>query len=116
MRRILVEPARRRKSEKHGGHLVRVELSDRVLLAQSDPKEIRARNDALDALARDEPEAVELVQLRVFADFSVKEAGKLLGMSQATAYRHWTYGRAWLNTQLAQDADSEENQKNSQNT
>ncbi|MCR9293958.1 MAG: ECF-type sigma factor [bacterium] len=108
MRRILVERARRRKAEKHGGHLVRVELSDRNLLSRSDPNEILALNDALDALATSEPEAAELVKLRIFADFSVDEAGKLLGMSRATAYRHWTYARAWLKTQLAREAASSE--------
>ena len=111
MRRILVERARRRKAEKHGGHLARVELSDRDLLSRSDPEEILALNDALDVLARDEAEAAELVKLRIFADFSVEEAGKLLGISRATAYRNWTYARAWLKTQLARDAASGEGGK-----
>ena len=103
MRRILVERARHRKAEKHGGHMARVELSDRDLLSRSDPDEILALNDALDVLARDEPEASELVKLRIFADFSVEDAGKMLGLSRATAYRHWTYARAWLKTQLTND-------------
>ena len=111
MRRILVERARRRKAEKHGGGMARVELSDRDLLSRSDPEEILALNDALDILAQDEPEAAELVKLRIFADFSVEEAGKLLGMSRATAYRHWTYARAWLKTQLVRDTDSGEDGK-----
>lgn len=103
MRRILVDRARRRKAEKHGGRMARVELSGCDLLSRSDPEEILAFNDALDVLARDEPEAAELVKLRIFADFSVEEAGKLLGMSRATAYRQWTYARAWLKSKLASD-------------
>ena len=103
MRRILVERARRRKAEKHGGNLARVELSDRDLLSRTDPEEILALDDALDVLANVEADAAELVKLRIFADFSVEEAGKLLGMSRATAYRHWTYARAWLKTQMAND-------------
>ncbi len=114
MRRILVERARRRKAEKYGGGMARVELTDRDLLSRSDPEEILALNDALDVLAQDESEAAELVKLRIFADFSVEEAGKLLGMSRATAYRHWTYARAWLKTQLARDADSGEDGKKSE--
>jgi RNA polymerase sigma factor (TIGR02999 family) len=114
MRRILVERARRRKAEKHGGQMARVELSDRDLLSRSDPEEILALNDALDVLARDESEAAELVKLRIFADFSVEDAGKLLGMSRATAYRHWTYARAWLKTRLAREADSGEDGKKSE--
>ena len=51
------------------------------------------------------------MKLRIFADFSVEEAGKLLGMSRATAYRHWTYARAWLKTQMSSDdaADADGN-------
>ena len=100
MRRILVERARRRKTEKHGGKFDRVELSSRDVLSRSGPDEIIALDDALATLARDEPEAAELVKLRIFADFSVEEAGELLGMSRATAYRHWTYARAWLKNQM----------------
>ncbi len=64
-------------------------------------------NDALDVLASDE---AELAKLRIFADFSVEEAGKLLYMSRATAYPHWTYRRAWLKTQLAKYSTSGENE------
>ncbi len=101
MRRILVERARRRRAAKHGGHLDRVALSDRDLLTHNSPEEILALDDALSVLAADEPEAAELVKLRIFADFSVEQAGKLLGMSRATAYRHWTYARAWLKNEMA---------------
>ncbi len=107
MRRILVERARRRKAEKYGGKLDRVELSDRDLLTRDDPDEILALDDALAVLAQDEPAAAELVKLRIFADFSVEEAGKLLGLSRATAYRHWTYARAWLKTQMGSDDQAE---------
>jgi RNA polymerase sigma factor (TIGR02999 family) len=110
MRRILVERARRKKAEKHGGKLDRVELSERDLLTRADPHEILALDDALDILGRDEPEAAELVKLRIFADFSVEEAGKLLGMPRATAYRHWTYARAWLKKQMC-DSDSKRSTK-----
>ncbi|MGI9471471.1 MAG: ECF-type sigma factor [Rubripirellula sp.] len=67
----------------------------------------------MDVLARDESEAAELVKLRIFAGFSVEEAGKLLGMSRATAYRHWTYARAWLKTQLSHDSGSSEDEQKS---
>lgn len=108
MRRILVERARRRKAEKYGGRLDRVELGDRDLLSRNSPEEIISLDDALSVLSEREPEASELVKLRIFADFSVEEAGRLLGMSRATAYRHWTYARAWLKNQMsASDAPGE---------
>ncbi len=107
MRRILVERARQRKAEKFGGKLVRVELSAADLRIHQDPAEILALDDALDQLARDEPEAAELVKLRIFADFSVEEAGQLLGLSRATAYRHWTYARARLKVAMADRGEPE---------
>ncbi len=108
MRRILVERARQKKAEKHGGRLARVELSHADLFVHQDPLEILALDDALESLAKEEPDAAELVKLRIFADFSVEEAGQLLGMSRATAYRHWTYARAWLKSNMAK-ADSRQN-------
>ena len=62
---------RRRKAEKYGGKLARVELSSRDVLSRNCPDEIIALNDALTVLAESEPEAVELAKLRIFADFSV---------------------------------------------
>ena len=77
MRRILIERARRKKAEKHGGHLDRVELSKSDLLSRTTPDELLALDDAISVLAADEPEAADLVKLRLFAGFSV---GALLGM------------------------------------
>lgn len=84
-----------------GGKLVRVELTEADLLVHNNSDEILALDDALELLAKEEAEAAELVKLRIFADFSVDEAGKLLGMSRATAYRHWAYARAWLKTRIS---------------
>ncbi|TWU28785.1 ECF-type sigma factor [Novipirellula artificiosorum] len=96
MRRIMVERARHRKAAKHGGEFERVEFSESDLLDAHAPEKILELNDAIDALAAEDAEAAELVKLRVFADFSVDEAGKMLGFSRTTAYRHWSYARAWL--------------------
>jgi RNA polymerase sigma factor (TIGR02999 family) len=116
MRRILVERARRRKAEKHGGKLERVELSNRDLLVRNSPDEILALNDALEVLAQNEAEGAELVKLRIFADFSIEDAGKLLGMSRATAYRHWNYARAWLKNRIAGSENEGENRKKLRNS
>ena len=105
MRRILVERARRKKSQKHGGDWTRVELSERHPIACTTPDQLVAIDDAIERLAVDEPEATELTKLRLFAGLSVEQAGELLGMSRATAYRHWSYARAWLKTQMT-DGDS----------
>ena len=111
MRRILVERARRRKAEKHGGRFDRVELTESDLLSRRDPDEVLMLDDAIDGLAKEDPEAAELVKLRVFADFSVEDAGKLLGMSRATAYRQWTYARAWLKDVMSPADEVNDDQK-----
>ncbi len=103
MRRILVERARRRKAEKHGGGMDRVELCDGDLLDRNDPDQILVLSDSLELLAAEDPQAAELAKLRVFADFSVEEAGQMLGLSRASAYRGWTFARAWLKDRMLQD-------------
>ncbi len=106
MRRILVERARRRKALRHGGGLQKVELSEGDLLSRRTPEEIFLLNDAIDALTKEEPTGAQLVKLRIFAGFSVEDAGNLLGMSRATAYRHWIYARAWLKDLMSSEDSS----------
>ena len=102
MRRILIENARRRKSEKHGGDRCRIELSDAVDNKISRDEELLILDDALSVLARDDAPAADVAKLRLFAGLSVEEAGEALGISRATAFRHWTYARAWLQAELSQ--------------
>jgi RNA polymerase sigma factor (TIGR02999 family) len=96
MRRILIESARRKQSHKLGGfqHRLSLEEADVLVLPQSD--RLLAIDDALDRLAAEEPKLAELVKLRIFAGLSVAEAAKALGVSRTTAFRYWTYARAWL--------------------
>jgi RNA polymerase sigma factor (TIGR02999 family) len=101
MRRLLVERARRQKSRKRGGDWVQVQFSDQDLISVGMPDQIVAIDEALEHLAEEEPEGMELVKLVVFGGFSVEEAGRVLEMSRATAYRHWSYARAWLKTHVA---------------
>jgi RNA polymerase sigma factor (TIGR02999 family) len=106
MRRLLVERARRQRSQKHGGTWTRVELSDHDLISSGTPDQIVAIDEAMERLAQEEPEGTELVKLVVFGGFSVEEAGRLLDMSRASAYRHWSYARAWLRTHIAGQGES----------
>jgi len=94
MRRILVDAARRKRTEKHGGHRHRVELTD--VPAEIVDEHLLALDDALIRLAAEDPVAARLVELRHFAALSIEDAAAALGLSRATAYRHWTYARAWL--------------------
>jgi RNA polymerase sigma factor (TIGR02999 family) len=100
MRRILVENARRKKRLRHGGGRCRVELAADDVAAPETPEELLALDEALTRLAGEDPAAAQVVNLHFFAGLSLEEAAEVLGISRATAYRHWTYARAWLRCAL----------------
>jgi RNA polymerase sigma factor (TIGR02999 family) len=107
MRQILVDRARKKLSLKHGGEAVRLELESDEVAALAAPEEIVSVHDALDGLAAEDPLAAELVKLRYFAGFSMEEAAEILHLSRATAYRLWTYARAWLRASLSSRHETE---------
>jgi RNA polymerase sigma factor (TIGR02999 family) len=100
MRRILIDRARKKRATKRGGGRKKLNIDAIDLATQATPDQLLAVNDALAKLARDDPATARLVELRYFAGLTVAEAGKALGMSTATAYRHWKYARAWLHNEL----------------
>ena len=108
MRRILIENARRKQSEKHGGALRRLNLDLVDALPGAAPDDVLALDEALEHLTRQDPKAAQLVKLHCFAGLTVEQAGKALELSRTNAYRLWTFARAWLYSQLRarQAADS----------
>src|SRR4051812_33603356 len=101
MRRILIDLARHKQSDRRGGGRPRCELSDadRVTVPISD--ELLDLDDPLTRLSAVDLQAAELVKLRVFAGMTVEEAAALRGVSSRTAKRNWAYARAWLGRELA---------------
>jgi RNA polymerase sigma factor (TIGR02999 family) len=100
MRRILIENARRKRAARHGGGRARVDLDEADLVARAEPDELLDLDDALAVLSGEDPDAAQLVRLRLFAGLSVEQAAEVLGVSRAGAYQQWTYARAWLNARL----------------
>ena len=100
MRRILIDHARAKGSAKRGGRLTKLDIDAVDLATKATAEELLAIDDALAKLSREDPSSAKLVELRYFAGLTVDEAGKALGMSTATAYRHWNYARAWLHGEL----------------
>ena len=96
MRRILIDNARRKRTEKHGGGHHRQDLDDIVIVAGVPVEDLLALDEALTSLEADDPAKAELVKLRYFAGLSIEDTAKTLGISAATAKRHWAYARAWL--------------------
>ena len=103
MRRILVDNARRKQTEKHGGKRKRLDLSRAEPITQADPEAILDLDEALTILAGEDPEAAQVAKLRLFAGLSVEEAAQVLSTSRASAYRQWTYARAWLQARLCDE-------------
>jgi RNA polymerase sigma factor (TIGR02999 family) len=101
MRRIFVDQARRKQSQRRGGLLKRCELRDDDRLEISLDDELIDLDDALAKLASADPQAAELVKLRVFAGMTVEEVAQVQGVSVRTVKRNWSYARAWLGRKLA---------------
>ena len=95
MRRILVESARRKQREKHGGLLQRVELPDEGIAPLRDDQ-LLLLDEVLSRLQAIRPQAAELVQLRYFGGQTALEAAAIVGVSERTAGRLWVYAQAWL--------------------
>ena len=102
MRRILVDHARARTSDKRGGQRVRVPLDDAVRWTES-PDHLLALQDALERFATEEPRKAELVVLRFFAGMTIPEAAQALGVSVPTAERWWVFARTWLYADLDEE-------------
>jgi RNA polymerase sigma factor (TIGR02999 family) len=101
MRRILVEQARRKGRAKHGGERRRVDLDSACAVSEPPSLDLLAVDEALSKLASVEPAKAELVKLRFFAGLTMPEAAAALGISLATAERHWTFARSWLYAEIA---------------
>ena len=106
MRRVLVDHARKKVSQKRGGDRQRLDVDSIDLAVTSSPSQLLELDEALDELAQLDSVAAKLVQLRYFAGLSVDQAAQNLGISVATAYRHWNYARVWLHSELLERGDS----------
>lgn len=96
MRQILVDHARMRASQKRGGDAKRVTFSDLDVATQDAQIEVLALDEALSALAAEDERLGKVVELRCFAGCTFEEIADLLGTSDTTIRRDWTYAKAWL--------------------
>ena len=103
MRRVLVDAARARRAIKRGGGIDAVPLDDVEVPAAAPPVDVVALEEALEALARVNARASQIVELRFFGGFSVEETAEALGVSIRTVINDWNTARAWLYRALARD-------------
>ena len=100
MQQILIDNARRKQRLKHGANQVGDELHESRIAVAVPSEELLAVNEALAALALEDPDAVEVVQMRYFVGMTVPEIADALGLSPRTVARHWAFARAWLKSTL----------------
>ena len=96
MRRILIDRARSKQARRHGGGQQRLDVDEVEIAAPMQEDELLAVNEALDRFSQHAPQKAEFVKLRYFAGMGLKEAGQVLGISEPTAVRWWTYSKTWL--------------------
>ncbi|MEZ6194812.1 MAG: ECF-type sigma factor [Planctomycetota bacterium] len=105
MRRILIDHARKKKSEKRGGRRGRTPLEGLDLGADYDPIRVLELHEALETLADEDPQAAEVVQLRFFAGLDMAATARSLGISERSAARDWAWARARLFSLLEPEAE-----------
>jgi RNA polymerase sigma factor (TIGR02999 family) len=105
MRRILVESVRRKRSVKHGGQRVRIDLDEALVVGHEPPQDLVELDDLIEQLAAADPRAAELVKLRFFAGLTGDQTAEVLGISSRSADLLWAYARAWLFQKLHGESD-----------
>jgi len=100
MRRLLIEAARRKQTVKRGGDYEKLDFSRIQLAVERSPEALLELHEALDKLAADDEAAAKIANLRLFAGLTVEEAAESVGVAPRTAYRQWTYARAFLAVEL----------------
>ena len=100
MRRILVDHARAKHANRRGGGIAAVTFEDALAQVEIDDNLIRI-HDALDALAKVDPHAAKIIEMRYFGGLSIAETADVLGISPTTVKREWTSARSWLFRELS---------------
>jgi RNA polymerase sigma factor (TIGR02999 family) len=102
MRRVLIDHARRRLTQRRGGGQEHLDIAELAVAAPADDAQVLAVNEALEKFALVEPRKAELVKLRYFAGLTLPESAQAMGISLATAERWWAYARACLSQTLSE--------------
>ncbi len=104
MRRILIDRARARTSQKRGGEFDRAdEPVSQILAPGGDDEDILAVNDAVEKFAKVDPECTELVKLKYFVGMTWEEIAELTGESTRTIRRRWAYAKSWLYEEIKKE-------------
>lgn len=103
MRRILVENARRKRTQKLGGQLQKINLDAAEMAIDGPNIDVLALDEVLSQFEEQWPDKAQLVKLRYFAGMTIDEASQTMGIAHATAERYWKFARTWLYARLQTD-------------
>jgi RNA polymerase sigma-70 factor (ECF subfamily) len=104
MRQILVDHARQRLAGKRGGGVVVMPLNEALVFSPETPEKMIEVDEALTRLSLEDELVGRVVELRFFGGLSVEETAHVLKVPKRTVEREWTFGRAWLRTELGASA------------
>lgn len=100
MRNILVDHARKKKAEIHGGNLQKLALDEAISFSQEKEVDLVDLDDALQELAKLDERQSKIVELRFFAGLTIEETAHAIGVSTMTVSREWNFAKAWLYRRL----------------
>ncbi len=104
MRRILVDHARKHNANKRGGEFDKMLLEENLIVVTNEKSvDLLALDEALETLAKVDPQKSRIVELRYFGGLSVEETAEVLGVSEITVKRHWRMAKAWLYGQISRE-------------
>lgn len=106
MRRVLIDRARRKSAGKRGGNQQRISLDTVDIAAEADSDTLLLVNDAIEKLELEDVKAAEIVKLRFFGGLTLEEAGEVMGVTERTAKRYWSFARAWLYAEMQESLGS----------
>lgn len=104
MRQILVDHARQKLADKRGGGAVVMQLNEALVYSPEQPQAMVEVDEALTRLSGEDELVGKVIELRFFGGLSVEETAHVLKVPKRTVEREWTFGRAWLRTELGSSA------------
>lgn len=100
MRKVLVDHARRKRAEKRGGDGQKIALDEAVSFSNEKELDLLKLEEALQSLEAIDARQARIVELRFFGGLSIEETAHVLGVSETTVKREWTFAKAWFQREL----------------
>lgn len=102
MRQILVDLARKRKSQKRGGNQTKISLFEDIIIIDDSDDKLLALDEAMKKLELLDDKLCKIVELRYFSGMTINETAEVLNTSASTIKREWNVAKAWLYRELSQ--------------